>query len=244
MDIKECVSRIRNTVEGISHLEEIDIIFSNGWPELKLYGKNIPIFPWRHNPKFNGMKSCIDDGTVKTICSMKSLYIAEREANISFLISRELDICEWLTGGNISEIYAVINNRTANIIAIMDSEVVCTVEIAATLNKSTRPIERHEIFAREGIVRDSSIDSVIPQQALYCFNIDEEKPETYTDFDAGPYYGLNHNETELVFSVLETLANENKKNYFDRKKHLMQLASYALRSVESNKKIKILGEEK
>ena len=72
--------------------------------------------------------------------------------------------------------------------------IVCTIEIAATLEKGEKPKDKHEIIARRGTACDVVVDAQLRQESIYFFG-KENKAVTDVDFEI---FGLSPEDTATV----------------------------------------------
>lgn len=204
--------------------------------------KEVVLFPWRSERRFTELKNLTTNGTMGDISVIRICNINYIDSNIKSLIYRELDLCEIFGGSEIISIFAVMNDNTANIIAKLKNDIVCTVEVATTLTKGVDLIDKHEIITTRGICCDRVVDTQVTQKSIYVFK-NNKTPETYLDTDF-ELYGLDPNEVTNVRSAFEILKNE---KYADeliaRDKVLNKLVEIAIKSAKSCKNILVEDEK-
>lgn len=207
--------------------------------ELCIEDIKIPLMPWRFNRRLMEMKSLIvNDGAVKNLCSYKSVIVDHKNVDLRTLVYKELDVCQWLIGDEISYVYSLKNQDSALLlIAKMHSGVVCTFEIATTLSNESNPITRHEIVGVEGIITDRSINEQVPVEAVYLFCDDKKDPIGYTDMDY-TMFGLSPEEIMLVDNAIYLLKNKDEYDFWQKRhERLEYLTECVFRSAELGEKV-------
>lgn len=205
-------------------------------------GKEVVLFPWRCERRFTELKNLITNGTMGDISVIRICNINYTDTNFNSLIYRELDLCEIFGGSEIISIFAVKNDNTANIIAKLKNDILCTVEVATTLTKGVDLIDKHEIITTRGICCDRVVDSQIPQKSIYVFK-NNRAPESYLDTDF-ELYGLDPNEVTNVRSAFEILKNEKYADeLIERDKVLSKLVEITLKSAKTSKNILVEDEK-
>ncbi len=163
-------------------------------------GKKKRLLPWRAERRIIELHNLIAQGRMTGFSTMRITHIANKKADLYKILWREADIFEFVTGETIAEIFAVENKGVAlNAIAKSKNGVVCSFELAATLDKSLPVIDKHEVIAVSGNACDRVVDTQVPQNSIYVFGRDVD---TYTDVDA-ELYGLNIDECAVVRHTFE-----------------------------------------
>ena len=205
-------------------------------------GKEVVLLPWRSERRFTELKNLITNGTMGDISVIRICNINHENSNLNSLIYRELDLCEIFGGSEIISIFAVMNANTANIIAKLKNDVICTVEVATTLSKSADLIDKHEIITTRGICCDRVVDTQVPQKSIYVFK-NNNVPETYLDTDF-ELYGLDPNEVTNVRCAFEILKNEKYADeLMKRDSVLNKLVEITLKSAKTSKNILVEDEK-
>lgn len=210
-------------------LQEYSVVIDN---------TEIPLLPWRCERRFVELKNIVNNGTLVGVSTFRVCRIDTRGSDINMLLYREFDICQYIIGSKISEIMTFKNDNTANVLAKLENNVICTIEVAATLAVGTQPIDKHEIISQRGIACDRVVDTQVPQQSIYSY-IDSNIPETYTDVDF-ELFGLEAEKVALVRQAFEaaknpTLMDELKKDA----RGLKKLINLSDKSAEQTTNVKV-----
>lgn len=194
-------------------------------------GKVIPLLPWRNERRFIELKNLVGDGTLEGISVMRVCRIENVGRNPDDIIYRELDLCEWILGSYVESIYTIKNgDKAANIIAQLKSGVVCTIEVAATLPKDAKAIDKHEIISQRGVACDRVVDTQVPQQSIYVFT-DKKEPDTYTDVDF-ELYGYTAEEAAFIRQAFEAVKNADLADaLIESADHLKEMIKLSQKSV-------------
>jgi len=195
-------------------------------------GKTIPLLPWRNERRFIELKNLVNDGTLEGISVMRVYRIEKDGEDLESIIYRELDLCEWILGSSVESIYTVQNGeKAANIIAKLKSGIVCTIEVAVTLPKEAKIIDKHEIISQRGVACDRVVDTQVPQQSIYVF-ADIKEPKTYLDVDF-ELYGYDTEEAAVVRQAFEMMKNPVLADTLIKSaKHLSNLIKMSKKSVQ------------
>jgi hypothetical protein len=210
-----------------------------GKRRLRLVDHEIPLMPWRFNRRLETIYELIYvDGAVKNLCSYKSIRIDHTDSDLEELLYSELDTCEWLVGDKITSIYALQNQKQAILaVALMNSGVTATIELAATLSKESIPVTRHEIIAVEGVIMDRAINEQVPVETVYLYTADKKEPVGFTDMDIS-MFGLSPDEVEIVDNAVDLLKHQDRHDYWLRRdKQLCYLANCAICSAKTGEKV-------
>lgn len=165
--------------------------------EFSLGDKVYPILKHRTERKFVEMKNLVNNGTLDGVSVMRSSRITSRGKDVYEELYREIDICRYVLDREIKTVMVFENENVLNAILSTQDGVVCTIEIAATLNDCELPKEKHEVIAKRGTVCDIVVDAQLRQDSVYIFG---EKNEAYTDVDF-ELYGLTYDEINVVRNV-------------------------------------------
>ncbi|MCI8389021.1 MAG: hypothetical protein HFE63_11240 [Clostridiales bacterium] len=154
-----------------------------------------PLMPHRFERRFAELRKMMNDGTLTGISTIRCGHVTSADVSLETLIRRELDICRYLSMHEVASVMAFANGKSAaNMIAVLDNGVQCTIEVANTLPKGAVPIDKHEVISARGLVCDRVVDTQIPQQSIYLY---ADENEAYTDVDF-ELYGLNADDVAKV----------------------------------------------
>lgn len=170
-------------------------------------GKEVPTLPHRSERRFVELKNIAQNGTLSGISVFRIARIIEKGADLSEALYREIDLCQWILNDKIATVMAIRNGNVINVIAKTKSDVVCTIEVSATLAEGVTPIDKHEIIAEHGIACDVVVDAQLKQDSIYVFGKDEKK---FTDVDF-ELYGLSIEEIAIVRAAF-TAAQKNESD--------------------------------
>ncbi len=166
-------------------------------------GREVPLLAHRSERRFTELKNIVQGGTLFGISVMRTARIVEKGTDLSAVIYRELDLCQFILGQKIKSVMAMKNDNVMNIIATTENDVVCTIEVSATLKAGTKPIDKHEIISQRGIACDVVVDAQLKQDSIYVYG-DEEKKYTDADFEL---YGLSVDEIAMVRGAFSAVQN-------------------------------------
>lgn len=236
MDAKNCLNGLSMLLDKYDINNQGEYVFLvDDLPALMVANNPIPLLPWRQDKRMKEIKNMRLSGQVGEPSVYRATRIVENTKKLDAEIKRELDLCEWIMESPVATIYMVENDRAANIIAKLENEVVCTLEIATTLNVGEADINRHEINTRRGVISDYVVDTQINQQSVYLFG--ENKDMFYdTDFEL---FGLDYYEITTVRSAFAMLSQEMGEEYKQRGTRLTQLLEAAKESNKQQRRIYI-----
>lgn len=169
--------------------------------------KEIPVLPHRLERRFIELKNIVQGGTLQGISVMRVARIVEKGKDIFAELYREFDICEYILGKKIVAVTAMQNDNTLNVIATAEDDIVCTLEISATLAKGEIAKDKHEIISQRGIACDIVVDAQLKQDSIYVFGAENKK---FTDVDF-ELYGLSIEDIAVVRSAF-TIAQKGTKD--------------------------------
>lgn len=195
-------------------------------------GKDYPLLPERSERRFLELKNIANDGTLKNISVMRISRIVAKNNNIFDELYREYDICQYVLGENIKTVTAMQNENTLNVIAKTENGIVCTFEIASTLNCDEKPKDKHEIIAERGTACDVVVDAQLKQDSIYLFT---DKTRKYTDCDF-ELYGLNEEEIAIVRAAFNIAKSDNLDEVFNIHKNLLTLINATKLSIENGRR--------
>ncbi len=198
-------------------------------------GKALPLLPWRAERRFVEFRNHVNGKYLKGISTMRVCHIAEAGADLFDILYREIDVCEWILGAKVCEIFAIRSDKALNAIAKTDKGYICTLELAATLAAGAEVIDKHEIIAEHGVICDRVVDTQVPQSSIYVFGTDGKK-NTYTDVDA-ELFGLSVDDCAKIRSAF-AIAKDGL-DYTADAAHLAAVIAAAKRSLETLENVKL-----
>lgn len=174
------------------------------WKHALLEENQVPLLTWRLKRKFLELRKIIEDSTIENVCMLRFCSMGSMDDwDINSLLYRELDLCEFIGGGRIASLQAVINEgRAGNVILRLDNDILCSVEISLRMPSGSELVDRHEIVARRGIASDLVVDTMIPQHSIYsCTDKGEYR---YRDVDM-ELFGFDEEQIDHVRSAFHVL---------------------------------------
>ena len=216
---------------------ESDAKISADGKSVEIGGKVYPILSHRFERRFIELRRMLHDGTVSGVSAIRCGNVGTSEKSLNELILRELDICRFLSGQEIVSI-AVFgrDDRAANIIAVLDNDVVCSIEVANTLPSGAQTIDKHEVISARGLVCDRVVDTQIPQNSISLY-ADENAAYTDVDFEL---YGLDADEAGAVRAAFALAKDESLRQMalsdMDTLRHLLCCAA---KSASDGKKVTV-----
>ena len=195
-------------------------------------GVKCTLLPWRQERRIvelaNLSQNKAASGGIQGVSVMRTAHITTRENNLMDIVLKELDICEYVIGKKAKEIFAVGDTENVmNIIMKLENDVICTLELSATLAKGNKDIDKHEIIAEKGVACDRLVDSQTPNSSIYAF-LDDENIE-YQDVDA-ELYGLSIDDISIVRQCFDMA--QKGYNLNDQVKHLEDLKQAVITSLK------------
>lgn len=204
-------------------------------------GKTYPLLPWRAERRFTELKSLVDSGELHGISTMRTLRVVKAGSDLYEQLYREVDICRFILGTEITEIFAIEGgDYTLNAIAATAAGYVCSFELSATLQNGQPNIDKHEIIAIGGVACDRAADTQVPQNSVYVYG-GKPEPDTYTDVDA-ELYGLTPDECAVVRCAFDVA--KNGTDLTNEANAALSVVDAAKRSVETTANIILGGEAK
>ena len=137
-------------------------------------GVKCTLLPWRQERRIvelaNLSQNKAASGGIQGVSVMRTAHITTKENDLMDIVIKELDICEYVIGKKAKEIFAVGDTENVmNIIMKLENDVICTLELSATLAKGNKDIDKHEIIAQKGVACDRLVDSQMPNSSIYAF---------------------------------------------------------------------------
>ena len=165
-------------------------------------GTKYALLPWRNERRFIELKK-ICENTVGQISHFKIMSLNPKTVDLNYIIKRELDTAEYISGLKITEIFKAQNGKTCSVMCMTDKKAVFTLELDATLPENSEIIDKHEIITDRGTACDRNVDSQTPLSSVYVYG---EKHEEYTDVDF-ELYGLSIYEISVVRQAFDIAKN-------------------------------------
>ncbi len=195
-------------------------------------GKELPILSHRSERRFIELKNIVNNGTLVGISVMRVARIIEKGSDIYEALYRELDLCEFVLQRSIKSIMVMQNDNVLNAIATAENDIVCTIEVSATLAKGEIPKDKHEVISQRGIACDVVVDAQLKQDSLYVFG---NENQTYTDVDF-ELYGLSMEDIAVVRAAFAVAQSRNDEEMLAADKHLSALVELAKKSAQSGER--------
>lgn len=195
-------------------------------------GVDIPLLFHRKERRFVELKNIVQGGTLFGVSVMRVARIVESCTDLSDVLYRELDLCQFVLGKKIKSVMAMSNDNVINVIATTENDIVCTIEISATLKKGAKAIDKHEIISQRGIACDVVVDAQLKQDSIYVFG-NENKKFTDVDFEL---YGLSPEEVATVRAAFAVVQNKNYDEMLAIDANLTKLVEMAKKSAKSGER--------
>ena len=163
---------------------------------------------------------------------MRVARIVEKGTDIYEELYRELDICQYVLQRKIKSIMVMENDNVLNSIATTEDDIVCTIEISATMASGEIPKDKHEIISQRGIACDVVVDAQLKQDSVYVFGSENKK---YTDVDF-ELYGLSIEEIAIERAAFGIAQNKNYDEMTAIDANLLKLVDMAKKSAKSGER--------
>lgn len=196
-------------------------------------GVDVPLLSHRNERRFVELKNVVQGGTLFGISVMRVARIVEAGTDLNSVLYRELDLCQFVLGKRIKSVMAMENGNVINVIATTENDIVCTIEISATLKKGTKAIDKHEIISQRGIACDTVVDAQIKQDSIYVYG-EEEKKFTDVDFEL---YGLSIEEIAIVRAAFAIAQNDETKCHLAIDKNVTELVTAVNKSLKKFERV-------
>ena len=216
-------------------LEKYSVEAKARFKDLKIViidGKEIPILSHRLERRFIELKNIVQGGTLQGISVMRVARITEKGTDVFSELYRELDICQYILGRKIVGITVMQNDNVLNAIATTEDNIVCTIEISATLERGEIAKDKHEIISQRGIACDVVVDAQLKQDSIYVFGKENKK---YTDVDF-ELYGLSIEDIAVVRSAFTVAQKGNADEMLCLDKELKALIEKAKISAQTGER--------
>lgn len=195
-------------------------------------GRELPLLSHRSERRFLELKNIVNNGTLVGISVMRVARIVPKDSDIYEALCRELDICQYVLQRKIRSIMVMENGNVLNVIATAEDDIVCTIEISATLRADEPPKDKHEIISQRGIACDVVVDAQLAQDSIYVFGSENTK---YTDVDF-ELYGLSIEETAIVRSAFALARDKDYEERIAVSANLNKLVTLAKESAKSGER--------
>ena len=211
-----------------------EITYSEGHYWLLKDGKRYLLMPWRTNKRLNNMRQVMTPDFAAGVSAMKSECVVQQCYPLFSLAAKEIDVCEWVLGDTVEEVFALTDNaHVFHLIGRMSRGARITIDISNTLHENVRETERHEVFARGGSLVDLPVGMQLATEDIYTFRSDSEYPETYSEVILGDTF-YTREEAAIIRDVQQVLANPQvlaqRENRYDE---LMRIVGAAVRSSQN-----------
>jgi hypothetical protein len=162
----------------------------------------IPLFTWRSKRKFIELKKIVEDSTIEDVVMFRFCSMGSKNAwDLSSLLYRELDLCEFIGNGKIVSVQASISgNHAGSAILRLSNNILCSVELSICMPINSEIVDRHEIIARRGVASDLAVDTMVPQNSIYSYT--ENGEHRYRDVDM-ELFGYNELEIDHIRSAFQ-----------------------------------------
>lgn len=202
---------------------------------VRIGGEVYPLLSHRFERRFVELRRMLQNGTVSGVSAIRCGNVGTSEKSLDELILRELDICRFLSGREIVSIAAFgQEGRAENLIAVLDNDVVCSIEVANTLPSGAQTIDKHEVISARGLVCDRVVDTQIPQNSIYLY-ADENSAYTDVDFEL---YGLDACQAATVRAAFALAKDETlRKSAIADMEKLRHLLDCAEKSAAEGRKV-------
>ena len=178
------------------------------------------------------LKNIVQGGTLVGVSVMRVARIVEKGSDLFEELYRELDLCQYVLGRRIVAINVMQNGGAMVAIATTEDDVVCTLELAATLSKGEPAKDKHEIISQRGIACDVVVDAQLKQNSIYVFG---GQNQAFTDVDF-ELYGLSIEDIAVVRSAFAAAKDQNGEQLKAIDRNLNTLVAMAKRSVETGER--------
>ena len=195
-------------------------------------GVVVPLLAHRNLRRFVELKNIVQGGTLVGVSVMRVARIVEKGSDVYETLARELDICRFVLGREIRSIMVMEGGQVLNAIATAEGGVVCTLEIAATLNAGEKPKDKHEIISQRGIACDVVVDAQLQQDSIYVFGQENQK---FTDVDF-ELFGLDAEQVAVVRAAFDAARLGDSETRIAENAKVQALVAAAKRSAASGEK--------
>lgn len=165
-------------------------------PVLLWEGKRIPLFTTRYDPRIRHIATY--GNTPEENSALNVYAFAGSDVSLDQLIYRELNIAEFILHSKVKKIMAFVNQKAANIIAVMENDTTANIDLGNTMAPGSPMQCQHRLITKHGMANDLSVTDMTVQHQVYIFG--ENGTSVYDD-DEYYLYGLNEKEVETVLTI-------------------------------------------
>ena len=199
-------------------------------------GEEYPLLPWESERKFAELKN-IAAGRLGNPCTYRVAHSVAQGGDVFEVLRREAGVVEFTVNSAVKEVFAIGGKDVLNAVLETENGYVCTLEIAATLPKGEREIEKHEIITDNGAACDMVVDTQVPQSSVYVF---DGVKKQFTDVDA-ELYGYGADEVAAIRNAFELCRDEKRRAHNKKQaEHLDAVIAAAKRSLQETENIKVV----
>ena len=195
-------------------------------------GVVVPLLAHRNLRRFIELKNIVNGGTLVGVSVMRVARIVEKGSDVYEVLARELDICRFVLNRELNAIMVMENGEVLNAIVNADDNIICTIEIAATLNQGEQPKDKHEIISQRGIACDVVVDAQLQQDSIYIFGQENQK---FTDVDF-ELYGLDAEKVAVVRAAFDAARFGDQETRIAENAKVQALVAAAKRSAKSGER--------
>jgi len=201
---------------------------------LLLDGKAYPLLFWRCDTQVVQM---YDFAPEREPVSMKTSQTARKTESLQNLLYRELDVCEHILRTKVKSIMAFRNGGAMNLMATMENECVCVLELCNVLNEKSQEQGRRIFWGKKGMASDGVVSQKVKNASVYLFTEDEEKPETFNDIFQYTY-GLGREDVLRACMISEILMGMRDVSHWNEtNSHLQACLQAAERSAATMERV-------
>lgn len=187
-------------------LEKYDVnkkvVLSDNNEAVAVNGETYALLPWRNERRFIELKKIVDT-TVGNVSHFKIMSLNPETTDLDYVIKRELDTAEYISGLKVTEIFKTKNGNTCSVLCMTDKKALFTLELACTLPENAEVIDKHEIITDRGTACDRNVDSQTPLSSIYVYGANHEE---FTDVDF-ELFGLSIYEISVVRQAFDIAKN-------------------------------------
>lgn len=207
-------------------------------------GKEYKLTPWRFDIRLNGLHFLsAETKSLRKNCSYKALVATHKSEDIAKLLFTEIDVCQWLLNDKIKSVYSFMHeDKMCSVMLKTYGDVLCQMDISTTLSDESKPVVKHEIVGKEGMITDRSINEQIPVDSVYLFKDDEKYPEAMTDTNLHTI-GLTPLENQILDNIVYFIMNGRAVLSPEDEDYILKVIEAINKSAASGEKV-FLGEEK
>ena len=198
-------------------------------------GTVVPLMPWRAERRFTELKLCVTNGTLGSPSVIRVANTAAKGTDLMALLAREADICRFVMDCEIVSVMVFAGADCMNAALKLENDVVCTIELAATLPAGERPVDKHEIASTRGAACDKVVDTQYMQSSIYLLG---ERHEEYTDVDF-ELYGLSMDEIAIVRAAFEAAKQNDFTSALAAEQTLAHFVACARKSMNNCERVDV-----